>query len=123
MKKLLVMALFGLLMGTSCKKETIEYIPVKNASKATTTSEMKVSDNFNWKTTQEVNLDLIGYANAPVIITRTSGEIIEKAFLATNAKYSTILSVPTTDKKVILLYMGQQVVLDLNQNKLAYQFN
>lgn len=123
MKKLITLALFGILMGSSCKKETTEFAPVKNAPKATSTSEMKVNDNFNWKTTKDVSLDLIGYANAPVIITRMSGEIVEKAFLSTNAKYNTIVSVPSTDKQVILLYMGQQIVLDLNQTKLAYQFN
>jgi hypothetical protein len=123
MKKLLAIALFGILMGTSCKKETAEFTPVSNTEKATSTSEIKVSDNFDWKTTKEVSLNLIGYANAPVLIVDLNGNVIEKALLSTNAKYSTIISVPTTEKKVKLLYMGQEVILDLNQNELTYQFN
>ena len=123
MKKLLAIALFGILMGTSCKKETTEFTPVTNTEKATSTSEIKVSDNFNWKTTQEVSLNLIGYANAPVLIVDLNGNIIEKALLSTNAQYNTIISVPTTEKKVKLLYMGQEVIIELNQSELTYQFN
>ena len=123
MKKLLAIALFGILMGTSCKKEATEFTPVTNTEKATSTSEIKVSDNFNWKTTQEVSLNLIGYANAPVLIVDLNGNIIEKALLSTNAQYNTIISVPTTEKKVKLLYMGQEVIIELNQSELTYQFN
>ncbi len=90
MKKLIAIALFAVLMGTSCKKETTEFTPTTNTQKATNTSEIKVSDNFNWKTTQEISLDLIGYANAPVMIVDLKGNVIEKALLSTNTKYNTI---------------------------------
>lgn len=115
------------LLGTSCKKDLLDrYEDSKVADKhtaATSTSELKVDQKFDWKTTQEVNLNLTGYANSQVMIITPSGEILEKSMLKTNELYKTTISVPTTQKNIFLLYMGQKISIDLTSENISYQFN
>ncbi|MCG9880247.1 MAG: hypothetical protein MH472_06585 [Bacteroidia bacterium] len=126
MKKLLAIAFVTVVLGSSCKKEFLEEkyqaAPAKT-SNATKTADLKVSENFDWKTTQNISLTLTGYANARVQILTTQGEVIETSRLETNKSYTTVLTLPKTEKKVILSYMGQEVILDLNQNNIQYTFN
>lgn len=127
MKKIFAIAFMITLLGTSCKKDLIDRyegskVP-KNHTAATSTSELKVDQKFEWKTTQEVNLNLTGYANSQVVIITPSGEILEKSMLKNNESYKTSISVPTTEKKVFLLYMGQKIAIDLNSENISYQFN
>ncbi|MDP1725576.1 MAG: hypothetical protein Q8M15_02240 [Bacteroidota bacterium] len=127
MKKLFAIAFMITLLGTSCKKDLLDrYEDSKVADKhtaATSTSELKVDQKFDWKTTQEVNLNLTGYANSQVMIITPSGEILEKSMLKTNELYKTTISVPTTQKNIFLLYMGQKISIDLTSENISYQFN
>ena len=96
--------------------------PTKS-SEATKTADLKVSENFDWKTTQATKLTLNGYANARVQILTLQGEVIETSRLETNKEYTTLLTLPKTEKQIILSYMGQEVTLDLNQTNIQYTFN
>lgn len=127
MKKLLAIAFVTLLLGTSCKKEMFEEknltsTPTKS-SNATKTADLKVSENFDWKTTQATKITLTGYANARVQILSLSGEVLETSRLETNKAYTTLLTLPKTEKKILLSYMGQEVILDVNQSNIQYTFN
>ncbi len=127
MKNLIAIAALTLLLGTSCKKDLLErYEDSKtpaNTTAATSTSELKVSQSFDWKSTKEVSLNLTGYANSAVMITTVAGVIIEKSMLKSNEAYKTTISVATTEKSIFLLYMGQKISVDLNNTNISYQFN
>lgn len=111
-----------LIVSTSCKKENLS-----NYSKVETstikTSELKVSNNFDWKTTKNINLNLVGYANSPLLITNSKGDVIEKCMLFKDKNYTTIVTIPTYEKTIYLNYMGQIKSLELNQSEINYIFN
>lgn len=122
--KIKLLIISALLLGTSCKKDLVEqYELTKPKTSTTKTSDLKVSKDFDWKTTKEINLNLIGYANSPVTILDADGTIVQKAFLKTDQEYLAILSVPAYQNSVKLLYMGQEVTLELNQKNITYKFN
>jgi hypothetical protein len=122
--KIKLLIISALLLGTSCKKDLVEqYELTKPKTSTTKTSDLKVSKDFDWKTTKEINLNLIGYANSPVTILDADGTIVQKAFLKTDQEYLAILSVPAYQNNVKLLYMGQEVTLELNQKNITYKFN
>lgn len=122
--KIKLLIISALLLGTSCKKDLVDqYELIKPKTSTTKTSDLKVSKDFDWKTTKEINLNLIGYANSPVTILDADGAIVQKAFLKTDQEYLTILSVPAYQNSVKLLYMGQEVTLELNQKNITYKFN
>jgi len=127
MKKLIAIAFVTVVLGTSCKKDFLEdkyqATTPTSSSNATKTADLKVDKNFDWKTTQETNLTLTGYANARVQVLNVNGDVIETARLETNKPYSTVLSLPKTEKKIILSYMGQEIFVDLNQTNIQYTFN
>lgn len=127
MKKLLAIAFVTVVLGSSCKKDFLEEkyqsnVPVQT-SNASKTSDLKVKENFDWKTTQETKLTLTGYANARVQILTVKGDVIETSNLETNMPYTTLISLPKTEKKIILSYMGQEIFVDLNQSNIQYAFN
>jgi hypothetical protein len=126
MKKLIAIAFVTVVLGTSCKKDFLEdkyQATTPTSSNATKTADLKVDKNFDWKTTQETNLTLTGYANARVQVLNVNGDVIETARLETNKPYSTVINLPKTEKKIILSYMGQEIFVDLNQSNIQYTFN
>ncbi|MDP3928367.1 MAG: hypothetical protein Q8R57_05055 [Bacteroidota bacterium] len=126
MKKLIAIAFVTVVLGTSCKKDFLEdkyQATTPTSSNATKTADLKVDKNFDWKTTQETNLTLTGYANARVQVLNVNGDVIETARLETNKPYSTVINLPKTEKKIILSYMGQEIFVDLSQSNIQYTFN
>lgn len=104
---------------TSCKKDFME--PITPTKPIKTMNDLKVPANFDWKTSKEVNLNLIGYAKAPVTIKDQDGVIVAKAMLSTGATDISI-SLPTYVDKVWLEYMGQSIEVSTKSN-IKYIFN
>ncbi|MGC8866073.1 MAG: hypothetical protein ACP5O2_10180 [Bacteroidales bacterium] len=104
----------------SCQKETIAPQPTENPQSV---KDMVVSPSFDWKTTNMVKLQLVGYANSTCTISYPDGTLIQKVFLKKNEPLSLQLSLPTASKKLQLSYMGQIVDLDLSGSEISYTFN
>lgn len=102
----------------SCKKQ--EEIKPKETKSF---NELKVSKDFDWKTTSEIELKLIGYANSTVTIYMSNGAIIQRALLKRDQEYKTVISVPLTESEFKLDYMGQTINLSTKNKSIEYKFN
>ena len=85
--------------------------------------EMQVSSSFDWKTTHDVTITLVGYANSTVEIANANGDLIQKAFLKKDEAYTVKLNLPKANTSIQLRYMGQVINVDLVGTTLTYVFN
>jgi hypothetical protein len=115
-KALLFFTLF--LSFVSCRKD----IPIFQDETPKTMEELKVPSGFDWKTTKQVELTLTGSSNGIVTVTSLNGTSYQKAFLSVNQAYTMKLTVPSYEKTVRLLFLGQQVTLELTGSSLSYNF-
>lgn len=103
---------------TSCKKN-FDVAQTKDA-KVTSMNDLKVSSNFNWKTTKEISLNLTGYAKAPVIIKNNKDQIVATSMLS-ELPTEINISIPSCEEKLFLNYMGQTI--EINSTNTTYKFN
>lgn len=128
MKKLII-ATYLIVVGMSaCKKDLVtryeELNQNQNSSKTIEKlSDVKVSDNFDWKTTKNIDLTLTGYANSLVEVISEDGTVLEKAMLKTNEPYITKINMPSANGKIYLKYMGQNIPLETSAKQVSYTFN
>lgn len=119
MKRIAIILSLGIvLFFASCQKEVSPIPDPSNSMK-----EMQVSSGFDWKTTHDVTISLIGYANSTVEIANKNGDLIQKAFLKKDEAYTVKLNLPVSFKSLQLRYMGQVIDAKLEGNVLTYVFN
>lgn len=124
MKKLYI---FILLVATlvSCRK--IDDVTPSDSPKPT--KELNINSSFNWKTSKEVTLNVIGLKNvSPQIkntlyIKSTIGDTTYyKDLLIMNTDYTIKFTVPSTETKVVLIYGSKSKTLDLLSNEITFDY-
>jgi len=122
MKKLMIIILLVTIF-VSCKKTDI----IQNENIPTT--ELIASSNFDWKTTKEITLDVIGlktvnpnienilYVNSSIGDTTYYNDL-----LFMNKNYNIKFSVPTTENTVILKYGTKIINIDLSSNYITFDY-
>ncbi len=114
-----ILFLVILLAFNSCQKENDpQPNPTPNGIK-----EIVVKSTFDWKTTQEVSIQLTGYANSVCVISHADGTLFQKVFLKKNEPFTLRLNIPAAEKKLWLDYMGQRIELEITGSEIVYQFN
>ena len=111
MKKLLIVSMFALVGLTSCKKQFNENQDLpKNVSSAKKFSEIKTSENFDWKTTNEVTFRYIGVPTIePVkttltIISEDGKVVLYSGNQLMSSNFETKLAIPTNMKNIVVKY-------------------
>ncbi len=104
---------------SSCKKETTDPIPVDEP----TLNETVFPSSFDWKTYEEVNFSVSGYANSILEVVSNDGNVYQKVFLKKNETYTGKFTMPTYETTVKLIYMGQEVSFELGNGSISHQFN
>lgn len=117
-KTLLLLMIAGFFTLVSCKKDTSE--PVIETP--TSTDQLVVPASFDWKTTQEVQFNLKGFANSNVEISSETDAIFLKLGLKANQLVSANLSLPAFQKKVFLKYLGQNIEVDITGGTVSHTF-
>lgn len=119
MKKIaLLLLLIVPLLFVSCKKDSNPPVnPLPDS-----TEELKVPQDFKWKTTNDVQLTVKGNANGMVQILSSQGKVYWKVFVTANQTSTINLSIPTYETSLQLKYQGQTVSLELTSNSLNYDF-
>ncbi len=119
MKKLFLVIFFTLpFLFTACKKD---YNPPVNPL-PDSTEEIKVPNDFKWKTTKDIQLSVKGNANGMVQILSSKGKVYWKVFLTANQTSTIELNIPSYESSLQLKYQGQTVSLELTSNTLNYEF-
>ncbi|MBC8320072.1 MAG: hypothetical protein H8E34_05055 [Bacteroidetes bacterium] len=120
MKKIILVLAVLTVFLSSCKKDFTELEkPIANK----TMVDLTIDDNFNWKTTKDIVVKLTGSTGARVLINSTEGTNYHKGMLTSDAEYVTKITIPTYINEVELAYNGQELTLNIENNKIEYHFN
>ena len=119
MNKILILIFSLLLITTACRKnETGNVDPLTPE----TMDDLNVGSGFDWKTTQDLQITLTGSSNNIVKVTSTNGDILQKAFIKANLEYTMKLTIPSYLTSIRLLYLDQDVTLEVGNGIISYTF-
>ncbi len=119
MKKIIVLLFsFAVLFGACKKSSNNEPKPIT----PTSMDDLDISQSFDWKTTKDYSLTVTGNKSNIVEVKSETGVTYQRAFLNANEPYSTKITVPSYEKTILLKFLGQEVILELNGSNLNYQF-
>jgi len=110
MKKIMILSLFALVGLTSCKKQLNENKDLPSNPNPKKFSELKTSESFDWKTTNEVIFSYVGIptiepVKTTLTITSEDGKTVLFAGNQEMAKsFQTKLAIPTNMNKVLVKY-------------------
>ncbi|MCX6282625.1 MAG: hypothetical protein NTW31_00065 [Bacteroidetes bacterium] len=85
-------------------------------------SDLKVSSDFNWKTTQNIDLELTSPSKASLVIKSASGVIFHKALLQGGETYKTSITIPNYMKELNIVVNGVTSVLKIENNRVIHSF-
>ena len=123
MKKASVLIFISLMfLMVSCNKASIKPVSTPGSKTVNSMSNLQVPANFNWKTTQSINLTITANKNNLVDVTSKDGVSYQKAFLSANKAYTMKLVIPSYTKVLNLNFMGQKVTLNITSTNMKYQF-
>ncbi len=117
MKKLILIFAVLTVLVSSCKKELTQ--PVENK----TMSDLIVNEDFDWKTSMDVDVLLTSSARNVILINSLDGSNYHKGLMQPNVEYITKITVPTYVTEVELVYDDVVYKLALENNKVEYSFN
>jgi len=108
------------LASFSCKKiEPIEDTPDTGITEM---EDLQVTTSFDWTTSTNYTLTLEGKYSNIVEVTNMENVPYLKLFIKANESFSTKLTVPSYEDRVILKYMGNEVTIELNSKELSHKF-
>jgi len=122
MFKFALIAGFTVILLSGCHKDLEMMEPAAANEDVTSMSQLKVADDFNWKTTQDVELDLVAGTRSTVIIKSASGVVYEKALLVPGEPYKTILTLPTYENELTFVFNGQSETIKIVNHKITNSF-
>ena len=124
MKKLLYIFIL-LMILVSCKKsyDAIPSDPPKSIM------ELNINSTFDWKTSKEITLNIIGLKGVDSQIINTlyvkssvGDTTYFKDLLVMNTNYVLKFAVPSTETKVILVYGSKRFIMDLLSNEITFDY-
>ena len=124
---ILIMIIMSLSFLYSCKKD-YNVTPDKTTIP---TKDMVVSSNFDWKTSKEITLNVIGMKDVNPSVSNiiyvksfvNENSIYIKDLLNMNTNYTIKFVVPQKETKVILVYGTKTKIIDLLSNTISYDYN
>ncbi len=120
MNKLTIFFAVLTMLFSSCHKNINENEPLPENK---TMSDMVVNDNFDWKTSTDIDVLLTGSKRSMISINSTDGNNYHKGLLYPDVEYTTKITIPTYVTEIELAYDGQIIQLALENKKIEYNFN
>jgi len=105
----------------SCQKESTNLsstVPVQPVQIIVKTEQLKVSSNFNWKTIKDIKFSLLGTVDGLVEIKSSNNDTYQRAYLKKDQSYMMIVTVPTYETLVHIVYNNKDIVVNLNSNNI-----
>jgi len=116
---LIAITLISIVALSSCKKDLEMVQPEKPTQSM---SQLKVAGDFDWKTTNEIQLTLKGFVKGLVEVTSSKGVVYQRTFLQQNQPLTIKLTIPAYESSLFLNYLGQKTELKLSSDKLSHEF-
>jgi hypothetical protein len=114
---------------SSCKKDLIENAtPTNNTSSINQFKEIKTSENFDWKTTKEITLNVYGYKTINTVsgtlrVSTVDDKIIFHQALQTMEQSGTIkLTIPSHIKDVKISFGSIQKTFNTSQSTIEFEY-
>lgn len=127
MKKLLILSVLALVGLASCKKN-LETPSLKSEGQANAFKEIKTDENFSWKTTEEITLN-VSPLNTPVKIVNTlkvssaDGKTIYLSRLASMDEAITEkLNIPSSEKSVQVSFGSISKSFQTTVNRIEFDY-
>jgi hypothetical protein len=100
----------------SCRKDLEPTIP-------SSMEELKVPANFDWKTTKDHTFVFQSGSSGLVAVNSKSGTTYHRAYLMQGNPYTIKLTLPTFEKRVVLVFKDQTLEVELTGSIINRQFN
>jgi len=119
-----IAAIFGVLviLITGCHKDLEVMQPQTAGENVTSMDQLKVASDFNWKTTQDVELTLTATTRSTVVIKSATGVVYQKALLIPGEQYTSILTLPTYETELTFMFNGKPLVMPIANKKITHSF-
>jgi len=111
-----------LIIGFGCRKDIKDLTPEQTVGNVKSFSELKASADFNWKTTQNVDLELSATDKSSLIVKSESGVVFHKALLNGKDTYKVSITIPNYMKELTFLVNGTPYVLKIENNRIVHSF-
>ena len=111
-----------LLIVFSCKKDIKDLAPDQSTGTVKSMNDLKASSDFNWKTTQTVELDLTAGARSSLLVKSGSGVVFLKAMLNGKDAYKTAITIPNYMKELTFVINGNPMVIKIENNRITHAF-
>jgi hypothetical protein len=117
-----------IIAASSCTKiKDADYIPT-NSPKANNFKEIKVADNFNWSTTKNIELNVIGFAsispisNTFIVTSENQKEIYFASNTLMSESFTANFDLPSHVKQVRVTFGSISKVLDVNAKNINFDY-
>lgn len=128
MKNIKLIAGIALLVGiSSCTKiKSVEEMP--NTSKPSSFKEIKVSNNFTWKTTNSIMLNVEGFetlypiSNTFIVTSEDQKEVYFASNTLMSENFKAEFSLPIHVKKIKVNFGTISKLMDVNANNLTFDY-
>lgn len=117
-----------IIAASSCTKiKDADYTPT-TSPKANNFKEIKVADNFNWSTTNNIKLNVLGFASiSPISNTFiVSSENQKEVYFASNTlmseSFTANFDLPSHVKQVRVTFGSISKVLDVNSKNISFDY-
>jgi hypothetical protein len=117
-----------IIAASSCTKiKDADYIPT-NSPKANNFKEIKVADNFNWSTTKNIELNVIGFAsispisNTFIVTSENQKEIYFASNTLMSESFTANFDLPSHVKQVRVNFGSISKVLDVNAKNINFDY-
>jgi len=119
-----IAAIFGVLviLITGCHKDLEVMQPQTAGENVTSMDQLKVASDFNWKTTQDVELTLTATTRSTVVIKSATCVVYQKALLIPGEQYTSILTLPTYETELTFMFNGKPLVMPIANKKITHSF-
>lgn len=100
---------------TSCKKDLIPTEPKSvQVEKATKTRDLKVSDNFKWETSNEMQIEITPSKAGLLLIQGANAEVFYKAYLQPGVSHTAKITLQNTHEKMYVYFNGMQEEVNIS---------
>lgn len=123
MKKLIGILVILTFAITACEKKWDKVEPQTAEDTIKTIEDLNVEDGFDWKTTQDIMVEVEGSADKVLQLKSLQGDTYLKAMMNADNKYSTKLTLPSYTKEVTLAFNGKIETVPIVNNKISFTFN
>ena len=106
----------------SCQKDIKDVAPEQPAGNNKAMGNVKAPPDFNWKTSQSVELVLNSSARSSLIVKSATGIVFQKAILNGKDTYKSGISVPAYIKELTFIVNGTSYVLKIENNRVVHSF-